>query len=71
MRLVRPIDRRYRVTGRRPTVLLPDQSSAEWLPETLKTALPLCSGCHIANTMRREHPELVIDRSRPAMRENP
>ena len=67
-----------RVTERRPTVLLPDQSSAEWqqipaerLPETLKTALPLCFGCHIANTMRGEHPELVIDRSRPAMRENP
>jgi len=67
-----------RVTERRPTVLLPDQSSAEWqqipaerLPETLKTALPLCFGCHIANTVRREHPELVIDRSRPAMRESP
>lgn len=59
-------------------MLLPDRSSAEWqetpaerLPETLKTALPLCFGYHIANTMRREHPELVIDRSRPAMRENP
>ena len=66
------------MTERRPTVLLPDQSSTEWqeipaerLPETLKTALPLCFGCHIANTMRREHPELVIDRSRPAMRVNP
>ncbi|MBZ5578474.1 MAG: hypothetical protein LAP40_18070 [Acidobacteriia bacterium] len=62
------------VAERKPTLLLADQSSMEWneipaerLQETLATALPLCFGCHIANTMRREHPELVIDRSRPAL----
>ncbi len=61
------------VAERRPTVLLPSQLSVEWneipaerLQETLTTALPLCFGCHIANTMRRTHPELVIDRSRTA-----
>ena len=59
---------------RKPAVLLADKTSVEWgeipaekLQETLAAALPLCFGCHIANTMRRLHPELVIDRSRPAL----
>jgi hypothetical protein len=65
-------------TERKPTVLLTDQRSVEWneipaerLQETLDASLPLCFGCHIANTMRREHPELVIDRSRPALSGGP
>lgn len=63
---------------RKPALLLSDQTSVEWneipaerLQETLATALPLCFGCHIANTMRRKHPELVIDRSRPALSGGP
>jgi hypothetical protein len=61
---------------RKPALLTADRCSVEWnqvapdqLPETLRTALPLCFTCHIANTMVREHPELVIDRSRPALTE--
>jgi len=63
---------------RKPTVLTPDKASVEWneipaerLRETLATALPLCFSCHIANTMLRKHPELVIDRSRPALSGGP
>ena len=59
---------------RKPAVLTPDRLSVEWkdipaerLEETLATGLPLCFACHIANTMVRERPELVIDRHRPAV----
>lgn len=59
---------------RKPALLTVDRRSVEWnqvpaeqLPQTLAAALPLCFTCHIANTMVREHPELVIDRSRPAL----
>lgn len=60
------------LADRKPTLLMPDHSSVEWseipadrLTEVLESALPLCFGCHVANTMVRKHPELVIDRSRP------
>ncbi len=56
---------------RKPAVLTADRCSVEWnqipaeeLKQTLATALPLCFTCHVANTMVRQHPELVIDRSR-------
>jgi hypothetical protein len=35
--------------------------SAEHLSEALGTHLPVCWNCHIAETFRRQHPELVID----------
>jgi hypothetical protein len=61
---------------RKPAVLTANKSSVEWheipaeqLQETLATSLPLCFGCHIANTMMHKHPELVIDRARPAAAE--
>ena len=48
-----------------------DMSTVEWsgvpaetLPETLQTALPVCFACHMANTLVRERPDLVTDRSR-------
>jgi hypothetical protein len=41
------------------------QVPAEKLTETLETALPVCFACHMANTLVREHPELVIERNRP------
>jgi hypothetical protein len=62
------------LAGRKPALLTADKGSVEWsevpaeqLPETLAVAQPLCFSCHVANTMVREHPELVIDRSRPVM----
>jgi hypothetical protein len=58
---------------RRPGLLLPDggtvdcgEVAAERLPEALRTAQPVCAGCHLANSFVREHPEWVTDRSRPA-----
>ncbi|PWU02992.1 MAG: hypothetical protein C5B51_19810 [Terriglobia bacterium] len=62
---------------RKPALLTADRCSVEWnqvpaddLLQTLATALPLCFTCHIANTMVREHPEMVIDRSRAAVTGN-
>jgi len=60
------------VGDRKPALLTADRCSMEWnqvpaeqLQQTLATARPLCFPCHIATTMIREHPELVINRSRP------
>lgn len=35
---------------------------AEKLPGLFSTCLPVCWDCHISETFRREHPELVVDR---------
>ncbi len=54
----------------KPAVLGPDRISVDWenvpaarVYETLATAQPVCFSCHTANTLVREHPELVADRS--------
>jgi hypothetical protein len=59
------------LAGVKPAVLCADQVSVEWseipadrLQETLAAAAPICFACHMGNTMVREHPELVVDRSR-------
>jgi hypothetical protein len=56
---------------RKPAVLTADSRSVEWnqipaeeLKQTLAASQPLCFTCHVANTMVREHPDLVINRSR-------
>jgi hypothetical protein len=33
--------------------------------DTLATHAPVCWNCHVTETFRREHPELVIDRPSP------
>jgi hypothetical protein len=38
----------------------------EKLHDILAGAKPVCFGCHSATSFARQHPELVIDRSRPA-----
>ncbi len=55
----------------KPALLLPSRVSTEWsripadrLQETLQTAEPICFACHTASAMIREHPDLVVDRSR-------
>jgi hypothetical protein len=52
--------------------LQPDGSTIEWphvpperLPETIAARPPVCWDCHIAETFRRTHPELVTDRPWP------
>lgn len=58
---------------RPPALLAPDGTTAEWtekrpedLPQIFRTHAPLCWTCHLAEAFRREHPELVFERPRPA-----
>jgi hypothetical protein len=39
------------------------------LSTTLQSHVPICSNCLVIETLRRQHPELVVDRHRPI--ENP
>ena len=57
-------------TGHMPALLAPDSKTVSWgdvpaerLPEIFATHKPVCWSCHIAETFRREHPELVTDRT--------
>lgn len=43
-----------------------DEISPERLPEILASCQPVCWNCHIVETFRRTHPELVVDRHRDA-----
>jgi hypothetical protein len=52
-----------------PALLGPDFRTTEWknvsaeqLPEIFATHQPVCWNCHIAESFRRLHPELVTDR---------
>jgi hypothetical protein len=52
-----------------PALLSADKKSVEWkqvpadlLFETLEAAVPVCFACHLANSLVREHPDLVIER---------
>ncbi len=54
----------------KPALLTAGSTSVEWgqipadqLHEVLSVSAPLCFACHMANTLVREHPELVVDRS--------
>jgi hypothetical protein len=53
-------------------LLQPDGKTVEWadmpaerLPAAFQTHLAVCWNCHVAETFRRTHPELVTDRNRP------
>ena len=52
-----------------PALLGPDFRTSEWkhvlpeeLPKVFSTHQPVCWNCHVAETFRRLHPELVTDR---------
>jgi len=52
-----------------PALVGPDHKTVEWrelrpeqLPEIFATYRPVCWNCHVAETFRRLHPELVVDR---------
>jgi hypothetical protein len=54
-----------------PALMGPDRKTTEWeffqpqeLPEIFSTHKPVCWNCHITETFRQEHPELVVDRQR-------
>jgi len=53
-----------------PALLGPDSKTAEWrefrpeqLPDVFSTHQPVCWNCHVTETFRRLHPELVVDRA--------
>lgn len=57
----------------KPALLSPQGITVGWpdlrteqVPATLETHAPVCWNCHIMQTFRREHPELAVDRFRPA-----
>jgi hypothetical protein len=65
----KPVDDVADWTGHMPGLLDPDYKTVSWgdvppekLPEVFRTHKPVCWSCHIAETFRREHPELVTDR---------
>jgi len=54
----------------RPCLLSPAGKTIEWrevpaeeVPRALETHKPVCWNCHIAETFRREHPDLVTERN--------
>ena len=58
-----------------PALVDAERKTVEWseiptekLQETMKTHLPVCWNCHIAETFRREHPELIVDRAPDPLR---
>ena len=57
--------------GSQPALLGADKVTVEWkqvpvdqLLDTLMVTEPVCFACHMAEILVREHPELVVDRSR-------
>jgi hypothetical protein len=53
----------------RPALLSPEKKTVQWtdvapekLPEYFETHKPVCWDCHVAESFRLEHPELVTDR---------
>ena len=58
--------------GQRSALLDPDRKTVQWdqirpekLPEVLAKYKPVCWNCHITETFRRDHPELVVERPWP------
>jgi hypothetical protein len=54
----------------KPALMGPGKPSLEWseiipenIPNILTTHTPVCWDCYIAETFRRQYPELVVDRS--------
>jgi len=60
--------------GPKPAVRMDDGRELEWeqipadqLHDVLATGSPICFGCHMASRLMREHPELAVERGRPAI----
>ncbi|HET9407644.1 MAG TPA: hypothetical protein VFO39_10435 [Candidatus Sulfotelmatobacter sp.] len=56
-----------------PALLSPEYRTVEWdqlraeeLPNVLTTFQPVCWNCHVTETFRRLHPEMVVERKRSA-----
>jgi hypothetical protein len=58
--------------GHQPALMDPNGRTVQWhevppeqLPEVLATFQPACWNCHVTETFRREHPEMVVERPKP------
>ena len=58
------------VVDHKPALLNPEGMTVEWkqvpisgVNEVMATCLPVCWNCHIAQSFRREHADLVVERS--------
>ena len=67
----RPFDE-IDLTDHKPALLNPEGVTLEWtqvplleVTQTMAVSLPVCWNCHIAQTFRREHADLVVDRTLP------
>jgi hypothetical protein len=65
----KPLNHQYWLQHR-PALMSPDRVTYEWrdippetLPEVLAAYQPVCWDCHVAESFRREFPDLVTDRS--------
>ncbi len=65
----RPFDE-VNVIDHKPALLNPEGVTVEWsaiplsaVNEAMVTYQPVCWNCHVAQTFRREHPDLVVDRT--------
>jgi hypothetical protein len=55
----------------KPSLLSPEGKTVEWnevaaekVPDTLATHFPVCWDCHITESFCRQHPQMIVDRSR-------
>lgn len=55
--------------GHQPALMDTNRRTVQWhevppeqLPEVLASFQPVCWNCHVTETFRREHPELVVER---------
>jgi hypothetical protein len=56
------MDRRGALLGPDGKTVLWEEVHPEDLPDVLATYRPVCWSCHIAQSFRRKHPDLVVDR---------
>jgi len=67
----RPFDE-IDLADHKPALLNPEGVTIEWkqvpvsvVMEAMGSCLPVCWNCHIAQTFRREHADLIVDRTIP------
>jgi hypothetical protein len=58
------------VMDHKPALLNPEGVTVEWqqipisgVTDAMSNCLPVCWNCHIAQSFRREHPDVVVDRT--------
>ncbi|MGD0696410.1 MAG: hypothetical protein ABSB82_16435 [Terriglobia bacterium] len=64
----KPFDNVEDIFHHKPALMGPGGKSLEWdairpetLPQVFSTCIPVCWSCHMVETFRREHPNVVMD----------